>query len=111
MPVSDAANVRDDIGAKVPYIRYEAENGTVVGGQVVGPNRTIGDLAGEASGRRAVKLNNLGDSVQWIATAPANSLVVRYCIPDSDDGVGLDATLSFFCQRCKKRHHRINFET
>jgi len=102
MPVSDAANVPDDIGAKVPYVRYEAENGTVVGGQVVGPNRTIGDLAGEASGRRAVKLNNLGDSVQWIVTAPANSLVVRYCIPDSDDGAGLDATLSFFVNDVKK---------
>src|SRR5260221_5460650 len=75
-----------DIGAKVPYVRYKAESGTVSGGEVVGPNRTVGDLAGEASGREAVKLTHPGDSVQWTVTAAANSLVVRYSIPDSDDG-------------------------
>ena len=43
----------------MPYDMYEAEDGTVGGGAtVVGPNRTIGDLAGEASGRRAVTLNS-----------------------------------------------------
>ncbi len=34
----------------MPYDMYEAESGTVGGGAtVVGPNRTIGDIAGEAS--------------------------------------------------------------
>lgn len=97
-----AADLPADIGAQVHYIRYEAESGTVTGGQVVGPNRTIGDLAGEASGRQAIKLTNQGDSVQWKATADANSLVVRYCIPDSEDGAGLDATLSVFINDVKK---------
>ncbi len=90
------------MGAKVPYVRYEAENGTLSGGEVVGPNRIIGDLAGEASGRQAVKLTYQGDSVQWTATSAANSLVVRYSIPDSEDGAGLDATLSIFINDVKK---------
>ena len=97
-----AADTLSDVGAKVPYVRYEAESGVVSGGQMVGPNAMIGDLAGEASGRQAVKLTNEGDSVQWTVTAPANSLVVRYSIPDGDDGVGLDATLSVYVNDIKK---------
>ena len=47
----------------MPYDMYEAEDGTLGGGApVVGPNRTIGDLAGEASGRKAVTLNSTGAS-------------------------------------------------
>ena len=52
-------------GANMPYDTYEATAGTLGGGAaVVGPNRTIGDIAGEATGRKAVTLNSTGDSVQ-----------------------------------------------
>jgi hypothetical protein len=71
-------------GANMPYDMYEAEDGTVGGGaQVVGPNRTIGDLAGEASGRRAVTLNASGAYVQWTTRASTNTLVARFSIPDN----------------------------
>lgn len=90
-------------GATVPYIRYEAENGTLGGKAAVqGPNRTIGDLGGEASGRRAVKLENTGDSVEWIATADANSIVIRNSIPDTPDGAGQDATIGVYVNGAKK---------
>ncbi|MEV0134792.1 discoidin domain-containing protein [Dactylosporangium sp. NPDC050688] len=70
-------------GANMPYDMYEAEDGSVGGGaSVVGPNRTIGDLAGEASGRRAVTLNANGQYVQWTTRASTNTLVVRASIPD-----------------------------
>lgn len=73
-------------GAHMPYDTYEAEDGTVGGGAtVVGPNRTIGDVAGEASGRKAVTLNATGAYVQWTTKAPTNTLVVRYSIPDGPD--------------------------
>lgn len=92
-----------DMGADVPYTRYEAEAGTLSGTSgVVGPNRAVGDLGGEASGRRAVKLANTGDGVQWVARKEANSLVVRSCIPDSADGSGLDATLSLYINGVKR---------
>lgn len=90
-------------GAQVPYVRYEAENGTAGGGAAtIGPNRTIGDLGGEASGRRAVKLANAGDSVEWTATEDANSIVIRNCIPDTANGAGQDATISLFVNGVKK---------
>ncbi|MER7459958.1 discoidin domain-containing protein [Micromonospora sp. NPDC126480] len=84
-------------GANLPYDMYEAEDGSVGGGaQVVGPNRTIGDLAGEASGRRAVTLNSTGAYVEWTTKAPANALVTRFSIPDAPGGGGIDATLNIY---------------
>jgi hypothetical protein len=79
-------------GANMPYDMYEAEDGTLGGGaQVVGPNRTIGDLAGEASGRKAVTLNANGSSVQWTTRASTNTLVTRFSIPD-----GTSSTLNIY---------------
>ena len=43
--------------------RTRLRTAPLAGGVVVGPNRTIGDLAGEASGRKAVRLNATGASV------------------------------------------------
>ena len=84
-------------GANMPYDMYEAESGTLGGGaQVAGPNRTIGDLAGEASGRKAVTLNSTGSFVQWTTRAPTNTLVTRFSIPDSSGGTGTTATLSIY---------------
>ncbi|MET9126205.1 discoidin domain-containing protein [Streptomyces sp. NPDC004528] len=79
-------------GADMPYDMYEAEDGTVGGGaKVVGPNRTIGDPAGEASGRKAVTLNATGQYVEWTTRASTNSLVTRFSIPD-----GTDSTLDVY---------------
>ena len=81
----------------MPYDMYEAEDGTVGGGAaVVGPNRTIGDLAGEASGRKAVTLNTTGAYVQWTTRASTNTLVTRFSIPDSAGGGGTNATLDVY---------------
>ncbi|ONI78881.1 glycosyl hydrolase [Actinosynnema sp. ALI-1.44] len=84
-------------GANMPYDHYEAETGVLAGGaSVVGPNRTIGDLAGEASGRRAVTLNSTGASVEFTTRQPTNTLVTRFSIPDSAGGGGINATLDIF---------------
>ena len=71
-------------GANMPYDMYEAEDGQTGGGAVVvGPNRTVGDVAGEASGRRAVTLTSTGAYVQWTTRAATNTLVARFSIPDN----------------------------
>ncbi|MCO6003480.1 discoidin domain-containing protein [Actinoallomurus purpureus] len=84
-------------GANMPYDVYEAEDGVLAGGATtVGPNRTIGDLAGEASGRRAVKLTATGSSVEWTTKASTNTLVTRFAIPDAPGGGGINATLDVY---------------
>jgi len=91
----DAARVPPVRGAAVPWDEYEAEDG-VTNGELVGPTRTFGELASEASGRRAVRLSKTGDYVRFVASHPASSIVVRYAIPDSPSGSGLDATISVY---------------
>ncbi len=76
----------------LPFDEYEAEDAQT-GGTIIGPDRRFGTLAAEASGRRAVRLNGAGESVEILLRAPASALTVRYAIPDSADGSGLDSQL------------------
>ncbi len=82
-------------GAALPYVELEAENATT-NGVIIGPDRTFGHLAAEASGRKAVTLKKQGQYVEFTLPKQANSLVVRSSIPDSKDGMGLTAPLSLY---------------
>jgi hypothetical protein len=69
------------VGAPLSFVEYEAEN-VVSRGRIVGPDRTFGTLAAEASGRRAVFLEKPGDFVEFTLAKSANALTVRYAVPD-----------------------------
>jgi hypothetical protein len=79
-------------GAALPFVEHEAENGRSNGRQI-GPDRSFGAIAAEASGRRAVMLEGVGSFVEFTLGRAANALTVRLAIPDAPDGRGLDATL------------------
>ncbi|AWV33149.1 discoidin domain-containing protein [Paenibacillus odorifer] len=102
LPVKQANNIQTQSlfvgrGANMPYDMYEAEEGVIGGGAVkLAANRTIGDLAGEASGRRAVTLNTTGSYVEFTTKADTNTLVTRFSIPDSAGGDGTNATLNIY---------------
>ena len=84
-------------GANMPYTTIEAENGTTGGGAtVLGPNRTVGDLAGEASGRKAVRLDATGEYVQWVTPTATNTLVTRFAMPDAAGGGGITSSLNMY---------------
>jgi hypothetical protein len=87
-------------GANVPWIEYEAEDGTT-NAQVQGPSRTLGTIPGEASGRKAVVLSSTGHYVQWTTTAPANAIVIRNSIPDAPGGGGTQASISLYVNGSK----------
>ncbi|KUP21693.1 glycosyl hydrolase family 28-related protein [Paenibacillus sp. DMB5] len=94
----DSLTVRDSVakayrGATVPYISYEAEDAVTNGG-LIGPSRKYRSVASEASGRQAVVLKNTGDYIEFTLAEPANSIVLRYSIPDSPDGAGAQETLT-----------------
>jgi hypothetical protein len=99
---SHLARAETPRGAAAPWITYEAEEMTINGGSIIGPPETAPDQnkqpppipAMEASGRRCVQLDHPGASVQFRARAEANSIVVRYSLPDSPDGAGLDSQLA-----------------
>ncbi|WP_217253437.1 discoidin domain-containing protein [Streptomyces sp. AC602_WCS936] len=91
-------------GADMPYDMYEAEDGTAGGGaEVVGPNRTIGDIAGEASGRKAVHLDETGEYVEFTTRAETNTLVTRFSIPDAPGGGGMNSTLNVYVDGVMKK--------
>ena len=93
-------------GAAVPWIEYEAEKGQT-NGEILTRDRTFGTIASESSGRSAVRLKQVGDYVQFLSQAAANSVVVRYVIPDSDDGTGLEATLSLYVNNIFRQKLRL----
>src|ERR1035438_6339440 len=91
-------------GANVPWITYEAENMTNNGGTIIGPPAQVADtnavvantIQMEASGGQAVELTGTGQYVELTAQAAANTIVVRYCVPDTADGAGADSTISLY---------------
>src|ERR1700691_130284 len=56
-------------GASVPWTTYEAENMTISGGTIVGPQYGPNVVASEASGRECVQLNGTGQYVELTAQA------------------------------------------
>ncbi|GAA3218606.1 discoidin domain-containing protein [Nonomuraea helvata] len=102
LPVKRANNTSESPlfvgrGANMPYDTYEAEDAVIGGGAArVGPSREIGTIAGEASGRRAVTLNQTGAYVEFTTRADTNTLVTRFSMPDAAGGGGLDSTLDIY---------------
>jgi hypothetical protein len=88
-------------GATMNYVEYEAENMTT-DGSVLGPTRTFGQVAAEASGRRCVRLSQVGQSVQFVNATDSNSMVVRYSIPDGGDSYWV--TLSVYVNGAFRTH-------
>ncbi|MDO3686442.1 glycosyl hydrolase family 28-related protein [Micromonospora sp. C28ISP2-4] len=88
-------------GAAVDYVEQEAEHGRTTG-TVIGPDRSAYTLAGEASGRRAVRLLP-GQYVELTLPRPTNALTVRYSIPDAPGGGGITAPLRVAVGRAPAR--------
>jgi len=83
-------------GASVSWTTYEAENMTVGGGTVLGPQYGPDTVTSESSGRECVRLNGPGQYIELAAQGAANSIVMRYSVPDTADGVGTNYTISLY---------------
>lgn len=82
-------------GASNTAFHYQAED-TVYTGTLLEDNRTYHEIASEASGRKAVNLSGTGEYIKITLEESANSLILRYCIPDSEDGSGRQETLNLY---------------
>src|SRR3984893_3295550 len=79
-------------GAQLGIVEQEAEN-AATNGTILPFDTSAYTLAGEASGRQAVKLAP-GQYVAFTLPQPANAITTRYSIPDAPPGGGIDAPLS-----------------
>src|SRR6202043_1228460 len=79
-------------GAQLGIVEQEAENATT-NGAILPYDTSAYTLAGEASGRQAVKLAP-GQYVAFTLTQRANAMTIRYAIPDAPTGGGIDSPLT-----------------
>jgi hypothetical protein len=82
-------------GATLPYVEQQAE-AAATNGTIIGPSYSQGNLADEASGRKAVTLGGQGKYVEFTLTQPTNSVDFRYSIPDTASGSVYTAPLSLY---------------
>lgn len=104
--IAEAATATGGAGASLPYVEQQAEN-AATNGTVIGPSFTQGQLADEASGRKAVTLSGTGKYVQFTSTAASNSIDFRYSIPDSGDGSVYSAPLSLYVNGTKQSNFTL----
>jgi len=83
------------VGADTPWTTYEAE-AMKTNGVVLGPKYAAHLVETESSGQQCVQLADAGGFVEFTAGAAANALVVRFSLPDSPDGTGVDSSLALF---------------
>jgi len=82
---------------KMPYARYEADKGLYGNGAAFrGPSVDQSKIESEASERKYVALPILGAYVQWMIKESNKGMLLRYTMPDSSDGNGLDGSLSVY---------------
>ncbi|HVM47544.1 MAG TPA: glycosyl hydrolase family 28-related protein [Candidatus Acidoferrum sp.] len=65
-------------------------------GAVLGPKYAPFLVETESSHQRCVKLSGAGESLEFTAQSAANAIVVRYSLPDSERGGGLNSTLRLY---------------
>jgi hypothetical protein len=82
-------------GADMPWTTYEAEDMTTTGVKL-GPKYDPYLVETESSGQKCVKLAAIGQAVEFTAKDAANAIVVRYSLPDSPGGGGIDSMLSIY---------------
>lgn len=90
-------------GATLPYVEMEAHSATT-NGTIIGPDFTLGSLALDAVDSQDCQAMQLtrGQYVQFTLTQPENALNLRYSIPDSSSGGGINATLSSYINGVKQ---------
>ncbi len=88
-------------GANLPYAEVLAQN-SATNGTVIGPSYTQGQLADEASQRKAVTLKGTGQYVTFTTPVATNSIDFRYSIPDSSDGSVYTAPISLYINGVKQ---------
>lgn len=82
---------------KMPYIRYEADAGTFANGAVLlEESYDQALLQSEASEKKCISLTEKDSFVQWAVEQEGRGLTLRFSIPDSENGRGLNGKLGLY---------------
>ncbi|MDB5029366.1 glycosyl hydrolase family 28-related protein [Mucilaginibacter sp.] len=86
---------QENRGATIPWTTYEAEDMKTTG-TVMGPKYGPYQVETESSGQKCVKLSEKGQSIVFTSNTNANSMVIRFSLPDSKNGNGTNSTLCLY---------------
>ncbi|GAA3149774.1 hypothetical protein GCM10010521_41570 [Streptomyces rameus] len=100
-PVWAASTATGGSGASLPYAEVQAEN-SATNDTPIGPSYTQGQLADEASYRKATTLQGTGKYVTFTTPVATNSINFRYSIPDTSGGSVYTAALSLYINGVKQ---------
>ncbi|WP_329550985.1 choice-of-anchor D domain-containing protein [Streptomyces sp. NBC_00696] len=98
---SAATTATGGSGASLPYVEVQAEN-SATNGSAIGPSYAQGQLADEASYRKATTLQGTGQYVTFTTPVATNSINFRYSIPDTSNGSVYTAPLSLYVNGTKQ---------
>ncbi|MEC3908649.1 hypothetical protein VOI54_16595 [Tamlana sp. 2201CG12-4] len=91
------AQIEERGAYNMPYLRYEADAGIYGGGaQFRGPSYNQSKIESEASERKYIALPGQGAYVQWRIQDQVNGITLRFTMPDSPDGTGLQGMLALY---------------
>lgn len=90
-------------GATMPYTRYESEEGTIGGGAVLreAPDFNYALTASEASNQKYAALPANGSYVEWTVGQGGAGVNMRFTMPDSGSGMGLNGSLDCYVNGSK----------
>ena len=96
-----------DHGANMPYDRYETEDASIGGGAVLRTAPTFDQMltASEASRQSYVALPSNGSYIEWTIREGegGEGVTMRFTMPDSGDGMGLNGALDVYVNGTKAR--------
>jgi hypothetical protein len=94
-------------GAAIPWKTYEAEHMHTTG-TVMGPKYDPYQVETESSGQQCVKLEAKGQSIEFVSTVNAKTVVIRYSLPDNDNGNATTSTLGVYKNGKLLQQHKIS---
>ena len=92
-----------NVGAKMPYERYDSEEASLGGGAVLvtSPNHSQDNIASQASKQCYIKLPENGSYAEWTMHSTGKGVTMRFTMPDTDDGMGQNGSLDVYVNGIK----------
>ena len=93
-----SADAKGRVGALMPYTRYDSETAALGGGATLktSPTWDRKNIASQASRQSYVDLPTNGAYAEWTMRGDANGVTLRFTMPDSPDGMGLNGSLDVY---------------
>lgn len=101
----DHPEPNDEHGANMPYDRYDTQSANYGGGAILKTAPMFDQLktASEASGQAYIALPSSGSYAEWTIRNDEGGagVTMRFTMPDSSDGMGLDGSLDVYVNGTK----------